>query len=141
MSYYIHNGHCDQRLMVCHKCDNPSCVNPDHLFLGTCKDNMQDCVAKGRIAHNPMPQGVRDGYALWVKRNPLARSGERNVNAKLSESDAYTIARMMRDGARCVDIARAIGASWASVNFVMKGKTWNHITGLPRHKKAQKDYA
>jgi len=48
--YEFYNGQFPKNLMVCHKCDNPSCCNPDHLFLGTAKDNKQDAVNKKRHA-------------------------------------------------------------------------------------------
>lgn len=47
-SYFIHNKDMDFNMLVCHKCDNPICVNPEHLFLGTAKDNAQDMIKKGR---------------------------------------------------------------------------------------------
>lgn len=48
ISYFMANGSFDQKMFICHKCDNPKCVNPDHLFIGTASDNMQDCVNKNR---------------------------------------------------------------------------------------------
>lgn len=49
VSFFIHNGAINPDLQICHKCDNPICVNPDHLFEGTGKDNMRDCSEKGRV--------------------------------------------------------------------------------------------
>jgi HNH endonuclease len=49
VAYLIAFGPFDENLLVCHKCDNPSCVNPQHLFLGTPKDNTEDMISKGRL--------------------------------------------------------------------------------------------
>lgn len=49
ISYYLTYGDFDESLFVCHKCDNPPCVNPDHLFLGTNQDNILDSIKKGRF--------------------------------------------------------------------------------------------
>lgn len=50
VSFELANGRLDDGMLICHRCDNPSCVRPDHLFAGTASDNMRDAVRKGRLA-------------------------------------------------------------------------------------------
>jgi hypothetical protein len=60
LAYLLATGKDPGELQVCHKCDNPGCVNPEHLFLGTGKDNVKDCITKGRFrgwANSPFVEG------------------------------------------------------------------------------------
>lgn len=86
---------------VLHRCDNRRCVNPDHLFLGSFQDNMDDMVAKKRHAY-----------------------GERNGHAKLTENDARAI---MASEESLVALAKRYGISPVSVWQVRHGKTWTHL--------------
>lgn len=83
ISYLIAHGEIPKGLHVLHQCDNPSCVNPRHLFLGTNTDNMRDRDEKGRVA-----------------------SGERNGRAKLSDEDVFEILRLTAEGVRQKEIAK-----------------------------------
>ena len=64
MSYEMHKGPITDGLWVLHRCDNPPCVNPDHLFLGTARDNIMDAIKKGR--HIPF-NGLRFKYVRCAK--------------------------------------------------------------------------
>lgn len=90
--------------VVCHRCDNPACVRPDHLFIGTQLDNMRDAVNKGRI---------RDS------------SGVRNGRAKLSPDDVTAIRSSVtgRHGERSA-LARRWGISTGHVSKILKGDVW-----------------
>ena len=101
LSWILHHGPIPKELAVCHRCDVRACVNPDHLFLGTWKDNVRDCWAKGRgrkpriechLGHQRAPDG-RGGFlqCLVCRRSWYARTlkGNRSVlNAKQRASRA-----------------------------------------------------
>lgn len=102
-SYKIYNGEIGNKL-VCHKCDNPSCVNPEHLFLGTNKDNMKDMVKKQRSA-----------------------AGEKNANSKLNKHVITIIRQRLKNGDTQVKIAKDYGITQTCVSKIKVGKSWSHI--------------
>lgn len=106
-SYTLNKGPIDEGLFVCHSCDNPMCVNPDHLWLGTPLDNARDAMTKGRIC-----------------------MGERAPKAKLTGE----IVKRMRDmhyidGVKQNVLAEMFGVSNPVAHYAITGKTWKHIKG------------
>ena len=81
-SILIHSGPFDKSLIVCHKCDNPPCVNPNHLFLGTFKDNMKDMHRKNRGYAKLTWQQRRE---LLSRYTPRGNGSSGNVNALAKE--------------------------------------------------------
>ena len=106
VSYSIRVGEIPDGLHVLHKCDNPGCVNPAHLFLGTNQDNMDDMVRKGRHADF---------------------RGSNGGNAKLNEASAMKILTRVRSGESLGSLADEFGVSKRTVLFIKQRITWKNI--------------
>ncbi len=103
-------------LCVLHRCDNPPCCRPDHLFLGTDSDNIADKVAKGRQAVGPV-----------VRKNHEHLKGEAVLTAKLTADDVLEIRRRFADCDRPSEIAGAFGISETHLYYIVRGESWPHL--------------
>ena len=109
VSWEIHHGPIPDGMFVCHRCDNPPCVRPDHLFLGTHQDNMDDRTAKGRHVAVSMP-------------------GETNPSAKLSLEQVREIRRTAtRRRGEQMAMARAYGVSGVLIGKVIRQEIWRDV--------------
>lgn len=106
-SWEMHRGPIPAGLKVLHRCDTPPCVRPEHLFLGTLKDNAQDMVAKGRARQGPVVGA----------QNPGAKLGEGDVLAIRASTDPHA------------DVAVRLGVSPALVAAIRKRRLWAHLPG------------
>lgn len=104
VSYEIHCGEIPHGLHVLHSCDNPCCVNPDHLRPGTDADNIADMIARGR-------------------GNPAI--GDRNANNKLTPDQ---VRRIRSAKGQPTAVSRAFGVSEATVRDIRAGRTWSHLS-------------
>jgi hypothetical protein len=116
VAWTLANGPIPGRLFVCHRCDNPPCVNPSHLFLGSHIENMEDMTRKGRRSY---------GNAGGTRGGP--RRGERNGGAKLTAAIVLEIRDSARDGARLSELALRYGLHKESIRRIVLGLRWRHI--------------
>lgn len=115
-SYELHNGPIPDGALVLHKCDNPNCVNPEHLFLGSQSDNMADMWKKGR--HRRVnPQWLAGAKA----------KGEAHGGAKLTNEDVGVIRAKLASGENATAIARQFGVRSGCVRDIKHRKTWTHL--------------
>lgn len=111
MSWELYRGEIPDRLFVCHTCDVRCCVNPQHLFLGTAKDNTQDAVKKKRMG-------------LRIKRPDMGMKGTAHPKAKLTDEQVRAIRKAQ---GRLVDLAAQFGVSIAVISKVRLRQLWRHI--------------
>jgi len=105
VAYILANGSIPKGLLVCHSCDNPLCVNPDHLWVGTQKDNMKDAREKGRT-----------------------RKGENHGASRLNDNiiqiirNDYSAGRMNQP-----ELAKRFNVSQKNISKVVRRETWRHV--------------
>lgn len=104
LSFTLHRHNIPGGLCACHSCDTPSCVNPDHIFLGSNADNVQDAVNKGRIPF-----------------------GESRSNSKLTDELVMEMVSKYANGATSRELSEEYGIHEAYVPAIIRGKQWKHV--------------
>ena len=108
LSYILTHGQIQDSLSVCHTCDTPLCFNPDHLFLGTQKDNMRDCASKGRNAR-----------------------GEKASTAKLTKDDVLNIRDSLKNGVSPSVLIDKYGVTNSTISSIKHNRIWKHLSSKP----------
>lgn len=109
LSYSLFKGAIPSVMFVLHRCDQPACINPDHLFVGTQSDNLNDCVKKGR-------------------HRPASLKGEVNHKSKLTDLDVEAIRSATKKPRYLYELSEKYGVSRGSICAVRNGRTWKHLT-------------
>lgn len=113
LSYEHFNGPIPDGMLVCHKCDNPLCCNPDHLFLGDHKDNAVDASQKDRT-----------------------NFGEKGTNTRLTENEVIEIYEKHDAGVSASELGRQYGVTYQCIFLIVTGKNWNRTYQQHRLRKS-----
>jgi len=102
-------------MLVLHLCDNPGCINPAHLYVGTHKDNTNDMYRRGRACDQRLTRKAR---------------GEKQGNAKLTERQVKEIRKILRNNKRGLGtrLSKKYGVHYHTIYDIKRNKTWKHVT-------------
>ncbi len=104
LSWALHKGNIPAGVLVLHKCDNPSCVNPEHLFLGSVQDNVDDRIKKGRSAR-----------------------GSNMGSSKLTEANVHAIRARLSHAETHVSIAASFDVTESAISHIAAGHSWGWL--------------
>ena len=113
---------------ICHRCDNPPCCNPGHLFAGPQEENVQDAWTKGRLPPPPVRLGEDHHYRARPETIPR---GAKRPAAYLTEEDVIEILKKRAAGATTVALMKEFGTARSTMQFICSGRSWTHVHGLP----------
>ena len=102
------NGDLEDQRMACHRCDNPRCVNPNHLYFGTQAENVQDMDARGRRV-NKQPKGSQHGLS------------------RLTENEVRQIRLLTASGATAKALSEKFKISLVQTYHIRSGRVWKHV--------------
>jgi len=123
LSWLVNRGPIPVGLWVCHHCDVPACIAPEHLFLGSPSDNMRDCAEKRRNGMQRHPERS----SLYRLR--VTRRGTEQVQAKLRDADAITIRIRYAQGGVSQDaLAREYSVSQSTITRIIRRVNWRHVS-------------
>lgn len=106
VSWQMHKGKIPNGLSVLHICDNPECTNPEHLFLGTARDNLLDMIKKGRR---------------------VAARGEKASGSKLKNNEVYEIRALLKEGYSFGQLSKKFNIDRGVIRDIKHRKTWSHL--------------
>jgi len=114
LMHIIHNGHLsDEKPFVCHTCDNPQCVNPEHLWAGSHTDNIQDAADKGRVPTPQSHERGEDHHGSKLTENDVVEIREKYANTDLTQ----------------YDLADEYGVIQPHIGSIVRGEDWSHVGG------------
>ncbi len=125
LSWAIHNGTIPDGLYICHRCDNPPCVNPEHLFAGTQKDNIADCVRKGRFSRSIGERTRNNRRRRGFHRTKAI--GHDHYNSKLTLENVLEIRSTPPKWGEQSRLARKFGVTKSSIRDVLSRRCWGHV--------------
>lgn len=145
-SWLLHRGPIPKGMCILHRCDNPECVNIEHLWIGTHADNVADKVSKGR-----QPKGDNHGMRMHPECSPRGKEhycykipgmletlrarirnaprviGSNHPHAKLTEDQVFEIKAARRGGATQHALAKQFGVGRTTIQNILRGEIWRHV--------------